>query len=288
MPLIIFETTFLEIMGTLNTCCRGKDAIPYVNTMRYGEKSNRLIDDTHKKMEDSINTDETVANTTNKESEFDSLISPKDQSMNDMTKDLVFGYISQLTRLFDENYRNNIINKYKFEIYDICLSYYIYQQKLQQPQWFLHQFDDDINGLLSDLSSFMKTLPQKSRAHIWSHSVRIKLQNKSKLVLDNTSCIKHINALLADCLIVYIKYLCRDQTALKAKPTQQYLKNIAIYIYDKYHPLNKYQFERNMYYFSSMINQYIKVENIYIHYIFFLFLPTETNTFSHRNWIKHG
>lgn len=59
---------------------------------------------------------------------------------------------------------------------------------------------------LQDLARFIRTLPAKSKQHIWSHAVKIKGKDgKKKKVLDSTSNQDQINQLLCDNVIVYVK-----------------------------------------------------------------------------------
>ena len=61
------------------------------------------------------------------------------------------------------------------------------------------------DSLFEDLARFLRTLPPKSKQHIWEHGVKIKLPDGKKQVCDQTRDKDQINRLLCDCVIVYVK-----------------------------------------------------------------------------------
>ena len=67
----------------------------------------------------------------------------------------------------------------------------------------------DINSInssfLQDLSFFIRTLPAKSKKHIWEHAVRKRGADGKRRILDSTSNQEQINKLLCDNVIVYVK-----------------------------------------------------------------------------------
>ena len=62
-------------------------------------------------------------------------------------------------------------------------------------------------SLFEDLARFLRTLPPKSKQHIWEHGVKIKLQDGKKQVCNSTQDKDQINRLLCDCVIVYVKVM---------------------------------------------------------------------------------
>eukprot|EP01083_Nonionella_stella_P088510 246736_1 len=67
---------------------------------------------------------------------------------------------------------------------------------------------DPEGSLFEDLARFLRTLPPKSKRHIWEHGIRIKTADGRK-VCEQTKNKEQINTLLCDCVIVYVKYLDR-------------------------------------------------------------------------------
>merc|ERR1719251_385569 len=93
--------------------------------------------------------------------------------------------------------------------------------------------------LFEDLARFLRTLPSKSKQHIWEHAVKIKTADGQKTVCDQTSDEDQINLLLCDCIIVYIKYLDRNKASLSIKKVRPHVKQIAVYIFNKFNPLQQ-------------------------------------------------
>lgn len=61
------------------------------------------------------------------------------------------------------------------------------------------------DSLFEDLARFLRTLPPKSKQHIWEHGVKIKTPDGKKEVCSSTRDKEQINRLLCDCVIVYVK-----------------------------------------------------------------------------------
>ena len=55
------------------------------------------------------------------------------------------------------------------------------------------------------LSKFVRVLPPKSKAHIWEHSVTVKLGEGKKTVLNQTNNSQQIKSIISDSIIVYCK-----------------------------------------------------------------------------------
>merc|ERR1711920_799643 len=86
---------------------------------------------------------------------------------------------------------------------------------------------------------FLRTLPPKSKQHIWEHGVKIKLPDGKKQVCDSTQDKDQINRLLCDCVIVYVKYLDRNRAPLSTKKVRPHVEEVAMFIHNKYHPLQR-------------------------------------------------
>mmetsp|Transcript_47305 Transcript_47305/g.78500 ORF Transcript_47305/g.78500 Transcript_47305/m.78500 type:complete len:239 (-) Transcript_47305:78-794(-) len=141
----------------------------------------------------------------------------------------------------------------------LCLLYLGYELGQCVPTWFNQQYPDQ-SQLYLELCAFIRTLPSKSRTHIWSHSVKLKSKPKGHEVFAQTGTQQHILALIADCLIVFIKYRHQQKKPLKPKATQRYVTYVAMYIYNKYHPLQQEKFETDKNYLADMIEEYINNE----------------------------
>jgi len=113
------------------------------------------------------------------------------------------------------------------------------------------------DSLFEDLARFLRTLPPKSKQHIWEHGVKIKTADGKK-VCDSTQNKDQINRLLCDCVIVYIKYLDRNRAPLSTKKVRPHVENVAMFIHNKYHPLQRDKFENEKAYFAQMLMDYVE------------------------------
>eukprot|EP01084_Bolivina_argentea_P246930 413159_1 len=118
------------------------------------------------------------------------------------------------------------------------------------------------DSLFEDLARFLRTLPPKSKQHIWEHGVKIKLPDGKKQVCDTTKDKDQINRLLCDCVIVYVKYLDRNRAPLSTKKVKPHVEQVALYIHTKYHPLQRDKFETNKNYFASILEDYVYFASI--------------------------
>eukprot|EP01083_Nonionella_stella_P088511 246737_1 len=116
------------------------------------------------------------------------------------------------------------------------------------------------DSLFEDLARFLRTLPPKSKQHIWEHGVKIKTP-EGKKVCDQTKDKDQINRLLCDCVIVYVKYLDRNRAPLSTKKVRPYVEKVAVYIQKKYHPLLRDSFENDKTYFAQMLEDYVQCPN---------------------------
>jgi len=113
------------------------------------------------------------------------------------------------------------------------------------------------DSLFEDLARFLRTLPPKSKQHIWEHGVKIKTPDGKKQVCDSTRDKDQINRLLCDCVIVYVKYLDRNRAPLSTKKVRPHVEQVATHIFGKYHPLQRDQFENDKTYFAAMLEDYV-------------------------------
>eukprot|EP01083_Nonionella_stella_P161859 530640_1 len=114
------------------------------------------------------------------------------------------------------------------------------------------------DSLFEDLARFLRTLPPKSKQHIWEHGVKIKTPDGKKQVCDKTKDKDQINRLLCDCVIVYVKYLDRNRAPLSTKKVKPHVEQVSTYIYNKYHPLHRDKFENDKTYFAQMLEDYVQ------------------------------
>lgn len=126
----------------------------------------------------------------------------------------------------------------------------------QTPQNF--NLEDMGDSLFEDLARFLRTLPPKSKQHIWEHGVKIKTADGKKQVCAATENKDQINRLLCDCVIVYIKYLDRNRAPLSTKKVRPHVDTVALYIHTKYHPLQREKFENDKTYFAAMLEDYVQ------------------------------
>ncbi|ETO16118.1 hypothetical protein RFI_21238 [Reticulomyxa filosa] len=111
--------------------------------------------------------------------------------------------------------------------------------------------------LFEELGKFMKTLPPKSRKYIWDHAVTEKKgDDNTKKVIDKTTDQEQITRLLCDCVIVFIKYLNRNEKPLKSKSVLPYVEPAARWIFDNYGELERLQFELETNYFADILAEY--------------------------------
>ena len=146
------------------------------------------------------------------------------------------------------------------------------------------------DSLFEDLARFLRTLPPKSKQHIWEHGVKNKTPDGKKVVCDSTQNKDQINRLLCDCVIVYVKvykyiyiqyiltlnakmrhihymimiydnkqYLDRNRAPLSTKKVRPHVEQVALYIHEKYHPLQRDKFENDKTYFAAMLEDYVQV-----------------------------
>lgn len=122
-----------------------------------------------------------------------------------------------------------------------------------------HSFNLESMGdsLFEDLARFLRTLPPKSKQHIWEHGVKIKTPDGKK-VCAATENKDQINRLLCDCVIVYIKYLDRNRAPLSTKKVRPHVETVALFIHNKYHPLQRDKFENDKAYFAQMLMDYVE------------------------------
>jgi len=113
------------------------------------------------------------------------------------------------------------------------------------------------NSLFGELAKFMKSLPPKSKKHIWEHAVTEKdKKDKTRKVFDKASTQEQITRLLCDCVIVYVKYLNRKERPLKTQTVFPYVQPAAEWIFIKYGELERYRFEQENKYFAEMLEEY--------------------------------
>jgi len=111
-------------------------------------------------------------------------------------------------------------------------------------------------SLFEDLSKFMRELPARSKGHIWKHSVKVKQEDGSKAVCDKADDEQLILKLLIDTVIVYVKYLDRNRAPLTTKQVKPHVEGAAKWIFQKYHAIDRNQFENDKNYFASMLEAY--------------------------------
>merc|ERR1712154_243824 len=75
------------------------------------------------------------------------------------------------------------------------------------------------DSLFEDLARFIRTLPPKSKQHIWEHGVKIKTADGKKVVCDETRDKDQINRLLCDCVIVYVIFGSKQSTFINKEST---------------------------------------------------------------------
>ncbi|ETO25772.1 hypothetical protein RFI_11362 [Reticulomyxa filosa] len=123
---------------------------------------------------------------------------------------------------------------------------------------------NNFESLFEELAKFMKTLPPKSKKHIWEHAVtdkdkkekKEKKDKKDKKVFDKASKEEHITRLLCDCVIVYIKYLNRKEKPLKTQEVLPHVEPVSRWIFQKYGELDRHRFEQESAYFSGILEEY--------------------------------
>ena len=64
---------------------------------------------------------------------------------------------------------------------------------------------DKVETLFEDLAKFIRDLPEKSKTHIWGHSVKTRDKNGQKVVGKRAIDEQQITKLLTDLVIVYVK-----------------------------------------------------------------------------------
>mmetsp|Transcript_38525 Transcript_38525/g.63143 ORF Transcript_38525/g.63143 Transcript_38525/m.63143 type:complete len:184 (+) Transcript_38525:36-587(+) len=114
------------------------------------------------------------------------------------------------------------------------------------------------DSLFEDLARFLRTLPPKSKQHIWEHGVKVKAQDGKKTVCETTRSKDQINRLMCDCVIVYVKYLDRNRSPLSTKTVRPHIEHVTQHIYAKYHPLQRDRFENDKSYFPTMLEDYVQ------------------------------
>jgi hypothetical protein len=114
------------------------------------------------------------------------------------------------------------------------------------------------DSLFEDLARFLRTLPPKSKQHIWEHGVKIKTPDGQKQVCSATQDKEQIIKLLCDCVIVYVKYLDRQRAPLQTKKVRPHVEEISQFIFERYHPLQRNEFELDKTYFASMLENYVQ------------------------------
>jgi len=116
------------------------------------------------------------------------------------------------------------------------------------------------DNLFEDLAKFMKSLPVKSKKHIWEHAVGEKdkkeKKDKTKKVYDKTTKQEQITRLLCDCVIVYIKYLNRKEKPLKTQAVLPFVEPAAKWMFEKHKELERKRFEEENNYFPDMLEEY--------------------------------
>eukprot|EP01083_Nonionella_stella_P213780 770724_1 len=111
--------------------------------------------------------------------------------------------------------------------------------------------------LFKDVSRFIRTLPPLSKKHIWGHSVYHKVDGK-KRILEETTDERHVQRLICDCVIVHVKYLDRRRQPLGTRRVRPFVKAVASYVYNTYHPLQRDEFENDKKYFAEMLTNYVE------------------------------
>merc|ERR1711971_1178883 len=74
--------------------------------------------------------------------------------------------------------------------------------KLPVPPVNLFNLENMSYSLFDDLARFLRTLPPKSKQHIWEHGVKIELSDGKMQVCDSTKDKDQVIKLLCDCIIV--------------------------------------------------------------------------------------
>ena len=111
------------------------------------------------------------------------------------------------------------------------------------------------------VARFLRTVPPASRliCSIWKHCVKTKMDDGKSQVLDRTESVEHITRLLCDCVMVYIK-----DPGMNYQYDPGWPKNVkwfvlpaAAFMFDKYHPLQRSEFENGKTYFAEMLQDYV-------------------------------
>ena len=139
---------------------------------------------------------------------------------------------------------------------DIVIRFYDFPKP--EPEAF--DFKSMGNSLYEGLSRFLKTLPPLSKRHIWEHAVRIRTPD-GKRVCDSTQSRRHINKLISDCVIVYIKYLDRDRKPLPSVTVRPHVEPVAQFIHLNYHSIQQGRFENERAYFPQMLMEYVQSQS---------------------------
>jgi len=82
----------------------------------------------------------------------------------------------------------------------------------------------------------------------------------NKDVLEATNGFNHVEQLLFDMVMVYVKFMDRTGTPVKASRVKREMSSLAKYIFTKYHPLRRTQFEGEEKYFSRMLENYVSAK----------------------------
>jgi len=120
-----------------------------------------------------------------------------------------------------------------------------------------NSFDlNKVDSLFEDLAKFMRDLPERSKGHIWKHSVKSKNEDGLKTICDKANDEQLILKLLSDIVIVYVKYLDRNRDPLTTKQVKHHVEPVAKWIFEKYHTIERLQFETDKNYFSNILEAY--------------------------------
>jgi len=120
-----------------------------------------------------------------------------------------------------------------------------------------NSFDlNKVDSLFEDLAKFMRDLPARSKGQIWRHSVKFQTSDGSKTVSEKANNEQLIVKLLSDVVIVYVKYLDRTRDPLTTKQVKPHVERAAKWIFEKYHEIERLQFETDTNYFSNILEAY--------------------------------
>lgn len=116
------------------------------------------------------------------------------------------------------------------------------------------------DSFIRELAHFVHGLPLRSKQQIWAHGVKSHLQGGATRVLDATTGHDQVEQLLFDVVMVYVKSMDRNGTSVKASRMKRELASLTKYIFTKYHPLKRSQFEGEQKYVAQMLSNYVSAK----------------------------